>query len=143
MHGRTVLGALALVGLIGATTARSAPPVLTKDNDGAALCAEAKTALALRPAREPFSAASTNIDIRYYHLDLTFPMVTVDCFRGGAHRGHRRGFSLSTLVLDLQNTMTVTAVKLAERHAVHVHTSGRRAQHHVAVAGSAGWRCGR
>ena len=113
MHGRTVLGALALVGLIGATTARSAPPVLTKDNDGAALCAEAKTALALRPAREPFSAASPNIDISYYHLALTINFATNSISGVVRIQGKVIDAPLLVLALDLDDHMIVSAVALA------------------------------
>ena len=114
MHGRTVLGALAFVGLIGATAARSAPPVpLDPANDGAALCAEAKTALALRPKREPFSAASPNIDITYYHLALTINFATNSIAGVVRIQGKVIDSPMSVLTLDLDSHMNVSAVALA------------------------------
>jgi aminopeptidase N len=82
--------------------------------DGAKDCSDAKSALfTAMPWTEGFSAASTNIDIRYYHLDLTLPMV--DNSLSGVVRveGVVVNSPMSTLVLDLQNTMTVTSVTLA------------------------------
>ncbi|HET6350493.1 MAG TPA: M1 family aminopeptidase [Candidatus Krumholzibacteria bacterium] len=81
--------------------------------DGAKDCAAAKAALFSSQQPEPLSAASTNIDIHYYHLDLTLPMTTNTLSGTVRVEGTVVGSTMSTLVLDLQNTMTVTAVRLA------------------------------
>lgn len=110
MHGRTVLGVLLVVSLICSTAPGAAPPV---EDDGAALCAESKLALSLRPAREPVSVASTNIDIAYYHLSLTIDF-TNNAIAGVVRvEGKVVGSPLSVLTLDLRNNMTVNAVSLA------------------------------
>jgi aminopeptidase N len=82
--------------------------------DGAKDCAAAKAALYAGPHPLAFSAASTNIDIHYYHLDLTLPMVTNTLSGTVRIEGTVVGLPMSTLVLDFQSaTMTVTAVELA------------------------------
>lgn len=95
-----------------AEPAPGVPPSLVI-GDGARDCSAAKTALALAPHPEALSSASTNIDIQYYHLDLTLPMVTSTLSGTVRIQGTVVGSTMATLVLDLQNTMTVTAVKLA------------------------------
>lgn len=114
MHRRSVFGVgLVLVGLMGATDVWAGPPVLPPEEDGAAMCAEAKMALSLRPQRESFSIASTNIDITYYHLAITinFPTNTIS----GVVRieGKVAGSPMSVLTLDLDDHMLVSAVALA------------------------------
>jgi aminopeptidase N len=93
--------------------ATPAPPQPELIGDGARDCSTAKAALALTPHPEAFSAASTNIDIHYYHLDLTLPMNTNTLSGTVRVEGTVTGSTMSTLVLDLQDTMAVTAVKLA------------------------------
>jgi aminopeptidase N len=90
-----------------------APPQPELIGDGARDCSAAKSALALAPHPEALSSASTNIDVHYYHLDLTVPMSTNTLSGTVRIQGTVTGLTMSTLVLDLQSTMTVTAVKLA------------------------------
>jgi aminopeptidase N len=90
------------------------PPEALVVGDGAQECSSAKVALFSAPHAEAFSAASTNIDIHYYHLDLTLPMVTNTLSGVVRIEGTVVGSTMSTLVLDLQNTMTVTSVELAD-----------------------------
>lgn len=112
MHRRSILGVLILgVVLTGPTGAPSAPPVT--EDEGAALCAESKVALSLRPAREPFSAASTNIDVGYYHLSLTIDFSNDSILGVIRIEGKVVGSPLSVLTLDLKNNMMVSAVSLA------------------------------
>ena len=106
------LGAFLISGLVSPVLAQRAMDALVI-GDGAKDCAAGKTALYAAPHAEALSAASTNIDITYYHLDLTLPMVTSTLSGIVRVEGTVVGTSMSTLVLDLQNTMTVTAVKLA------------------------------
>jgi aminopeptidase N len=82
--------------------------------DGSRDCAAAKTALYSGPHPAAFSAASTNIDITYYHLNLTLPMTTNTLSGIVRIEGTVVGSTMSTLVLDLQNTMNVTSVKLSD-----------------------------
>jgi aminopeptidase N len=82
--------------------------------EGAAACAEGKSARAATLSPAAFSAASTNIDITYYHLNLTLPMVTDNLSGVVRVEGRVVGSALSTLVLDLAATMTVTAVTLPD-----------------------------
>jgi aminopeptidase N len=121
MQRNHILGVTsASIVLLAATMAWSAPPislqappVSLKEADGAALCVEAKTALAARPAREPFSAASTNTDISYYHLALTINF-TNDTIAGVIRVEARVvGTPLSVLSLDLRNNMVVSGVTIA------------------------------
>ncbi len=112
MHRRSVLGVLILgVGLVSANIAASAPPVIA--DEGAALCAEGKQALSMRPTREPFSAASTNIDIAYYHLFLDVSFATNSLSGVVRIEGKVVDSALSVLTLDLKNNMIVDAVSLA------------------------------
>src|SRR5690349_7467897 len=100
-----------------AATAFAAPPSPLPQaliGDGAKDCSAAKTALALAPHPPQRSSASTNIDIHYYHLNLSLPM-NVNTLSGTVRiEGTVVGSTMSTLVLDLQNTLTVTAVKLSD-----------------------------
>jgi aminopeptidase N len=94
--------------------AKPVPPGPALIGDGAKECSAAKTALAMAPHPPQLSSASTNIDIHYYHLALNLPM-TVNTLSGTVRiEGTVVGSTMSTLVLDLQNTMTVTAVKLSD-----------------------------
>lgn len=81
---------------------------------GAQECADAKALMGSRTHHEAFSAASTNIDISYYHLNLTLPMVTNTLSGVVRIEGTVVGSSMSQLVLDLASTMTVTSVKLPD-----------------------------
>ncbi len=110
MHRTNVLGVL-IIGLLGANGAASAPPVI--EDEGAALCAEAKQELSARPAREPFSLASTNIDITYYHLSLTINFATNTISGVVRVEGKVVGSPMSVLTLDLRDNMTVSGVSLA------------------------------
>ncbi len=111
MHKRVLgvwLGLLIIASLANAT--RSAPPLSLQEADGAAQCVEAKTLMAARPAREPFSVASTNIDIKYYHLQLTVNFTTNTIAGVVRVVGKVVNSPMSVLILDLKNNMTVTAV---------------------------------
>ncbi|HXV12588.1 MAG TPA: M1 family aminopeptidase [Candidatus Krumholzibacteria bacterium] len=112
MHRRSVLGVLIVgVALVGVRNTPSAPPVM--DDQGAPRCAESKAALSFRSVREPFSGASTNIDVGYYHLSLTLNFAP-DSIAGVVRvEGKVVGSPLSVLTLDLKNNMTVSAVSLA------------------------------
>jgi aminopeptidase N len=97
-----------------AAPAAVSPPPEALIGDGAKDCSAAKSALALAPHPPQLSAASTNIDIHYYHLSLNLPM-NVNTLSGVVRvEGTVVGTTMSTLVLDLQNTLTVTAVKLSD-----------------------------
>ena len=107
------LGAFLISGLVSAVSAQQPNNALVI-GDGAKDCATAKSTLYAAPHPEAFSAASTNIDITYYHLNLTLPMDITNTLSGVVRvEGTVVGTSMSTLKLDLQNTMTVDAVKLA------------------------------
>ena len=108
------LGLVALVLIPSSAVLAQQPSHALVIGDGAKDCSSAKMALALAPHPEAFSAASTNIDIHYYHLDLTLPMVTPTLSGVVRIEGTVVNSPMSTLVLDLQNTMTVTAVKLPD-----------------------------
>ena len=111
MHGRMVLGVLLLLWSVGGTTATAAPPV---EDDGAAMCADSKAALSLRPAREAFSSASTNIDVTYYHLSLNVNFLPSYSLAGTVRvEGKVINSPMSALALDLKNNMDVSAVSLA------------------------------
>ena len=89
---------------------RSQPePVI---GDGAKDCSAAKAALSAAPHPLALSAASTNIDIHYYHLNLTLPMVAPTLSGTVRIEGTVTGTTMSTLVLDLASSMTVDSVKL-------------------------------
>ena len=113
MQGKTILGALILIAILGATASQSAPPVPVDEKDTSALCAESKAALSMRPTREPFSAASTNIDITYYHLFLDVDFTTNSLSGVVRVEGKVVGSPLSVLALDLKSNMIVDAVALA------------------------------
>lgn len=111
---RTLILTLSLCLVTAGAFAAPKPPLNAQIiGDGARDCSAAKTALALMTQPVALSAASTNIDIHYYHLDLTLPMVTNTLSGIVRVEGTVVGSTMATLVLDLQNTMTVTAVKLA------------------------------
>ncbi|MDH4036270.1 MAG: M1 family aminopeptidase [Candidatus Krumholzibacteria bacterium] len=82
--------------------------------DGAAGCAEAKSAFALSPARVVASQASTNLDITYYHLDLTPDLVASTVAGTVRVEGKVVGSALTVLSLDLAASMIVSAVALAD-----------------------------
>jgi len=106
-----VLGVLLVLCWVGTTTAAAAPPV---EDDGAAMCAESKAALSLRPAREAFSSASTNIDVTYYHLSLNVNFLPSYSLVGTVRvEGKVINSPMSALALDLKNNMVVSAVSLA------------------------------
>jgi aminopeptidase N len=111
MHGRTVFGLLLLFCSVGGTTAPAAPPV---EDDGAVMCADSKAALSLRPERVAFSAASTNIDITYYHLSLDVAFQPAYWLSGTVRvEGKVINSPMSALALDLKGNMVVSAVSLA------------------------------
>jgi aminopeptidase N len=120
MHGRACLVVLAaaLFLEIPVFTARAAgdepPPEALSIGRGAVACAEGKSALAAVRLREVSSAASTNLDVTCYHLNLTLPMATNNLSGVVRIEGTVVGSTLSTLVLDLAATMTVTSVKLPD-----------------------------
>ncbi len=103
--------------LVAATAARAgSPPVvdMNRIGDGAALCAEAKTAMASLPHHAPLSVASANIDITYYHLDLTVDLVGHVVSGTVRIEGNVVGSPMSVLTLDLASSMSVSAVALAD-----------------------------
>ena len=112
MHGRTVLG-MWLVVIVLASAPSAAPPVIPFEEDGAALCVDAKATRSLRPPREAFSVASANIDVTYYHLAMTVDFTTNSISGVVRVEGTVVNAPLSTLVLDLRNNMTVSGVALA------------------------------
>ncbi|HXS09476.1 MAG TPA: hypothetical protein VN852_05795, partial [Candidatus Krumholzibacteria bacterium] len=107
------IGTLLFVGAEVSRAAAPPPPQPELIGDGARECATAKIALAEAPHHPQLSAASTNIDVTYYHLSLTFPMVDNTLTGVVRIEGNVVGSTMSTWVLDLANGMTVTAVKLA------------------------------
>ena len=115
LHLRRVTALWVIVLLLGSASTAVAQRAMDAlvIGDGARDCATAKSELYAGPHPAALSAASTNIDIHYYHLDLTFPMVTSTLSGVVRIEGTVVGSSMSTLVLDLQSTMTVTAVALA------------------------------
>jgi aminopeptidase N len=112
---RRVAAVSSFIAAIAYTSAGAAapPPQSLVIGDGAKDCSAAKTALYEGPHPVALSAASTNIDIHYYHLSLTFPMDTNDLSGVVRIEGTVINTPMSTLVLDLQNTMNVSSVKLA------------------------------
>ncbi len=83
--------------------------------DGALSCAEGKMVLeSLAPLPQPQSVASANLDVTYYHLNLSVDLVA--SLVGGSVRtvGTVINSPLSVLTLDLLNNMTVTGVTLGE-----------------------------
>ncbi len=109
---------LGVEGASGAPGTQTAPPGAVDPElligDGAKECSAAKMALAAAPHHPQLSSASTNIDITYYHLSLTFPMTTNTLSGVVRVEGTVVGSTMSTLVLDLQSTMIVDAVQLAD-----------------------------
>ena len=93
-----------------ATPVQSAPPLPMSEADGAAQCLEAKTLMAAQPTREPFSVASTNIDITWYHLQLTINFTNNTLSGVVRVVGTVVDSPMSVLTLDLKNNMAVTAV---------------------------------
>ncbi len=90
------------------------PQVPAAAGDGAAACAAAKVAFSKLPAHAPVSLASTNLDVTYYHLNLT-PEFSPDTLLGVVRvEGTVVDSPMSTLALDLAPTMTVTAVALSD-----------------------------
>jgi aminopeptidase N len=82
--------------------------------DGAASCAETKTATGHPSARVVASVASSNLDVTFYHLDLT-PDLTAATVAGTVRvEGDVVVSPLSVLTLDLAASMTVSAVALAD-----------------------------
>jgi aminopeptidase N len=112
LQGRVLV---AVLGIAFAGAAQAATPQPRAfEIDGAALCSEAKSALAARPERAQVSAASTNIDIQYYHLALTINF-SPDTIAGVVRiEGKVAGSPLSVLTLDLADNMVVSAVTLPD-----------------------------
>jgi len=115
MQGRVLLGVMAILRIACAGAVQAASPIpRALEIDGAALCAETKSALAARPERVQASVASTNIDIQYYHLALTVDF-TNDTIAGVVRvEGKVVSAPLSVLTLDLANGMVVSAVRLPD-----------------------------
>lgn len=91
-----------------------APRIPQAAGDGAAGCAEAKSAFTALPARPSASLASANFDVTYYHLDL-LPDLDLGMVGGTVRvEGDVVGSSLSVLSLDLAASMTVSAVALGD-----------------------------
>ena len=88
------------------------PPIDPSIGDGAAQCAEAKMELANLPRHEATSIASTNIDISYYHLDLSVDLLNRIVAGTVRIEGTVVGSSMSVLTLDLASGMAVSAVEL-------------------------------
>jgi aminopeptidase N len=90
------------------------PAIDPSIGDGAAQCAEAKMELAALPPHEAASIASTNIDISYYHLDLSIDLLNRILTGTVRIEGTVVGSTMSVLTLDLANGMAVSAVKLPD-----------------------------
>ena len=91
-----------------------APRIPAAAGDGAAGCAEAKSVFAHSAVGVAASLASTNLDVTYYHLDLT-PDLAASTVAGTVRvEGDVVGSALSVLSLDLAASMTVSAVALAD-----------------------------
>lgn len=87
---------------------------LIRMGDGAAMCADGKSAALSRVDGSAYSIASVNTDMTYYHLDLEIDLA-------GSHidgvvrvEGTVVGSALSTLMLDLLSNMIVSAVQLSD-----------------------------
>ncbi len=113
MHGKTIFGAIVLAGSIHAAVSQAAPPLSLQEANGAAECAQAKTAFAMHPQRAAFSAASANIDVTYYHLQLTVNFTNNSIAGVVRIQGKVVDAPLSVLSLDLDDHMNVSAVALA------------------------------
>jgi len=108
------LPAASLVSAPRTAHAAQIPPVNQVIGDGAADCADGKAAAMERLSLAMLSGASANIDITYYRLDLSLPMVTNDLSGVVRIEGTVVGLPMSHLLLDLAPTMNVTSVKLAD-----------------------------
>lgn len=110
---------LPLLWLLPGTAARAEapphPPVVDaiQLGDGAAECAEGKMTVETLPATEPYSVASPNIDITWYHLDIAVDLVASVVSGTVRIEGTVVDSPLSVLTLDLAASMTVSAVTLA------------------------------
>jgi aminopeptidase N len=82
--------------------------------DGAVTCSQGKTANAARLMRSANSVASTNIDITYYHLNLTINLAATTIDGVVRIEGTVVGSPMSVLVLDLAQAMTVASVQLSD-----------------------------
>lgn len=117
----------------------AAPPVTQQAlGDGARSCADGKQALQpMLAAPRPASVASTDIDITYYHLNLTFNLVAGS--ESGTVRVEGTALStLSTLTLDLLNNMTVSNVTRVGGGGVTFSHPGDALQINLATPVSAG-----
>jgi aminopeptidase N len=91
---------------------------ITEIDDGAALCAAAKSAAFSRldrsAARSAYSIASINTDMTYYHLDLEIDLAGQHLDGVVRVEGTVVGTALSTLMLDLLSNMIVSSVQLSD-----------------------------
>ncbi len=103
-----------LIGFAATVAAQVDETFQIEIGDGAAVCAEGKSASRRHLDRSAHSVASTNIDVTYYHLDLDVDLTgsTID----GVVRieGTVKGSAMSLLVLDLAPEMIVSSVKLPD-----------------------------
>jgi aminopeptidase N len=82
--------------------------------DGALTCAQSKADRMSRMVQMPRSVASTNIDITYYHLDLSVDLVGEHIDGLVRIEGTVVESPMSVLVLDLASTMAVSSVELPD-----------------------------
>jgi len=112
MPGRILAAATLVLSLsVSVVPSHAAPPQdLQSGIDG---CRAAKIAFASRTARYSSSAASSNFDATYYHLNLNIAMDDDSIVGLVRVEGRVVNSSLTTLTLDLAPSMHVTSVALA------------------------------
>ena len=102
-------------GLTAAAPCRGAEPRASDPpRVGAVECSEGKAARWSKRVERVQSAASSNIDITYYHLDLQLDMLGTRIDGVVRVEGTAVGSAMTTLVLDLASAMTVTSVRLSD-----------------------------
>ncbi len=112
MPGRILTAAtLALSLSLPVVSSHAAPP--RRVESGAEACQAAKVAFASRTARYSSSAASSNFDATYYHLNLNIAMDDDSIVGVVRVEGRVVNSSLTTLTLDLAPSMLVTSVNAA------------------------------
>ena len=103
MPGRILAAATLVLSLfLPVASSHAAPP--QEFESGIDACRAAKVAFANRTARYSSSAASSNFDATYYHLDLTIGMVNDSIVGVVRVEGRVTSTPLSTLTLDLAVT---------------------------------------
>jgi len=112
MPGRILVAATLVLSLsVSVVPSHAAPPQdLQSGIDG---CRAAKIAFANHPSQYTSSAASSNFDATFYHLDLNIGMVNDSIVGVVRVEGRVTGSALSQLVLDLSPAMHVTSVAAA------------------------------